>query len=115
MKTVAWKAGDGREFLFQVCSHAGNWSDAGGIYVFSKFVAATGGWDAFYIGKCESFKTRIPGHERWQEAVRTGAENVLACPIEQAGLREAVEAAMIQQFDPPLNKQQPVYQSRYAS
>jgi hypothetical protein len=84
-------------------------------YCFSNpFPDNFGKWDAIYIGQCESFKARIPGHERWQEAVRTGAENVLACQIDQTDLRTAVEAALIQQFDPPLNKQHPVLASRYA-
>lgn len=107
MNEVSWNAPDGRIFVFQVCSHAGNWNECGGVYVFARFINDRGQWQALYVGKCDHFNSRIPGHERWQAAIRLGAESVLACPIAVAPDRDLVEGSMIHQFDPPLNRQHP--------
>lgn len=109
MNQVVWNAPDGRQFVFHVCSSAGNWSESSGVYVFAKFQSQQGAWDALYVGQCVSFRSRIPGHEKWSPAVQMGAESVLACPIAIAGDRDLVEGAMICQFDPPLNRQHPRY------
>jgi len=109
MNEVSWNAPDGRTFVFQVCSYAGNWNECSGVYVFAKFQSQQGAWDALYVGKCVSFRDRIPGHEKWAPAVQMGAESVLACPIAVSADRDLVEGAMIDQFDPPLNRQHPGY------
>jgi hypothetical protein len=94
--TVKWA---GHEFHVLLKESA--WSDAGGIYIFTGSVDAI--WQPYYIGKAESFKTRMPTHERWDEAVALGATHVHAMVVPLAADRDAKEKFLIGAFQPPLN------------
>lgn len=96
---VTWQ---GHEF--NIYAHDGNWNDIGGLYIFAG-VTPQNKWKAYYIGKAESFQSRIPSHERWNEAVRLGATHVHARAVSQEATRAQVEAQLIQSFQPPLNTQ----------
>lgn len=85
----------------KVLNKDANWSDASGIYIFAGIVGEY--WEAFYIGKCDSFKNRIPDHERWNEAAQLGATHVHAKTVSQAASRDNLEESLIREFQPPLN------------
>jgi len=89
---------------FSVNQHGAEWKDIGGIYIFAG-VTPQNQWKAYYIGKAASFQSRIPSHERWNEAVRLGATHVHARVVSPEATRVQVEAQLIQAYQPPLNDQ----------
>jgi predicted GIY-YIG superfamily endonuclease len=97
MATVTW---GGHEFTAYDPTTA-TWNDVPGVYIFAQ--PALNGWYAKYIGVADSFKTRLPNHERWAEARQAGATQVHAMVVQQAASREAIEQALIAQYQPPLN------------
>ncbi len=99
MATCNWSGYD-----FEIYEPNTQWNDVGGIYIFTG-LAANGRWTAYYIGKCESFRDRLPNHERWVEAVRFGATHVHALVVPQEANREAIEKQLIAFAGPRLNTQ----------
>lgn len=101
---VIWQSPLG-SFKFNVYALSGNWTwnPVGGVYVFAQETIAD--YSPLYIGKAESFKERLPCHERWDDAARAGATCILACVIPTEAIRDAVEQAMIRQYQPKLNTQ----------
>lgn len=80
------------------------WNDVAGVYIFA-IKDAKGNFTALYVGQCDSFKNRIPNHERWAEAARKGATIVLAVPVSRQADRDSLESDLIAQLQPPLNTQ----------
>lgn len=79
-----------------------------GLYIFSglqKDDQGTLRWHAFYVGQCKSFAGYIPSHRKWPEAELLGATRVHALTMKNADLRDEVERALIQTYQPPLNVQ----------
>ena len=97
--TVNWLS-----YEFTVYERNTNWNNVGGIYIFTG-LNLQNLWVAYYIGETGSFSTRIPSHERWFQAVQLGATHVHARGESLEASRVAVEIELIQNFDPPLNKQ----------
>ena len=95
-QTVTWSG-----YTFQVFGTNTTWNDVSGIYIFT--YQTTQGWRACYIGQADSFSTRLPNHERWAEAARSGATHVHALVVSGATDRDAIERAFIGTFQPPLN------------
>jgi len=91
-----------------------SWNDCGGIYMFV-MVDARGTAHIQYIGLCDSFKSRLCGHDRWDAAKRAGATLVYACSIANADVRAAVEKHLIGRFNPPLNTHHTSAASRLTS
>ncbi len=89
---------------FNVHQHGANWNDTGGVYIFAG-ITPQNQWKAYYIGKAESLLSRVPSHERWNEAVRLGATHVHAKAVAQEATRVQVEAQLIEAYQPPLNTQ----------
>src|SRR4051812_33085402 len=87
---------------FHVHQHGAAWNDVPGIYIFCG-VTAQNQWSPLYIGQAESLAGRLPSHERWQEATRLGATHVHAIVVPQAETRDALEAQLIQTYQPRLN------------
>lgn len=90
---------------FQVCIFSGLWRDVGGVYIFSGIDHQNGWWEPLYVGQTDSFRNRIPPHERWEEAVLLGATHVHAMEVPQAALRAQLERELIAGYQPPLNTQ----------
>ena len=90
---------------FDVYLKEGNWNDVGGIYIFVGTNPMNLLLFPIYVGKAESFKVRLPNHDRWAEAVRFGATHVHAMVVPQEANRQLIEAELIQCFQPPLNVQ----------
>ena len=96
---------DWQGFEFDVYLPLSNWSAKPGLYIFV-------GWDSvqrlwrlppLYIGKTDSFLDRLPNHEKWPEAARQGATHVHLLVMERADLREEIEKALIEHYQPTLN------------
>jgi len=92
-------------YEFEVCDHSEDWNHVAGVYIF----AAPGGllseWWALYVGRTDALATRMPGHERWQEARRRGATHVHVYPEPVALARVMVEHRLIKGLQPPMNTQ----------
>ncbi len=99
MKTVSWL-----NHQFTVYTKSATWNDVAGIYIFAR-INGRGQWEALYVGQADSLRTRIPGHERREEAERLGATHVHAKVVPLAATRDSLEAELIQAFQPPLNSQ----------
>ena len=80
------------------------WAAVAGVYIFVR-VNAQGNYVPLYVGQTTSFAARLPGHERWAEAVRLGATQVHAKVVQDANQRTRLEVALIRRFNPVLNKQ----------
>ncbi len=84
-------------------SNASNIKAEAGNYIFVKPTA--NGWIALYVGIADDLSDRIPGHERWAEAVAQGATWVVAHVQPDSAKRKAEEKVLIGALNPPLNTQ----------
>jgi hypothetical protein len=76
---------------------------AAGNYAFVQQLQ-NGNFMPLYFGVAEDLKARVPGHERWDEAIKLGATHIMAHTTpagEEARLAE--ERDLIQYWNPPLN------------
>lgn len=104
-KIISWTSPSGEVINFHVCNYYGSWNDIGGIYMMCGFNTYQGMWEPVYIGKADSFKTRLQNHEKWIPAVRRGAIKILAFVEASANKRDLFERMLIRYFNPELNKQ----------
>ena len=91
-------------YEFTVYSPSTSWNEIGGIYIFAG-KNSEGNWVAKYIGKAQSFADRLPGHERWDEAVKLGATHIHARTVSTEVDRDKIEGELIKKYQPPLNTQ----------
>ncbi|MBN2464883.1 hypothetical protein JXD38_04585 [candidate division WOR-3 bacterium] len=104
MATCSWPIGPDQALTFTIYDYdATEWKTVGGLYIFAR--PAGDGWDVLYVGRTENFRTRIPSHERWDEARRLGATQVHALVVPLEANRVRLEAALIRQLKPPMNEQ----------
>jgi excinuclease UvrABC nuclease subunit len=104
MATCNWPVGQDQTLTFTIYDHdATKWTTVGGLYIFAR--VAGDRWDPLYVGKTENFRTRIPSHERWDEARRLGATQVHALVVPLEVHRVRLEAALIGLLKPPMNEQ----------
>lgn len=103
MSTCNWPLGNGQTLGFTIYDSNRNWKKVAGLYVFS--YQALGGWNPLYIGQTDDFSSRLPNHERLQEAVNRGATHIHAAVIPQAVQRDRYEAMLIQYLQPTMNTQ----------
>ncbi|WP_140977601.1 hypothetical protein [Bradyrhizobium guangdongense] len=74
-----------------------------GNYAFVKRLP-TGLYVPLYFGIADDLSARIPFHERWTDAMRAGATDVMTHTTPNgASAREAEERDLIQRWNPPLN------------
>jgi len=99
---VSWTCSLGNTYRFSAYQKTTTWNKVGGVYAFAT-ESPPGNWQVFYIGQTDDFSQRMPNHDRWEEAVRSGARIVLACPIPNAATRDQVERELCQQLKPNLN------------
>ncbi len=97
---VVW--GGGHSFLVYDLEGT-TWNDVPGVYIFAGLDSTRGWWQAKYIGRTNSFKDRIPNHERWDEAQQMGATHVHARVVQGAAQQIDLEDALIRAYRPPLN------------
>lgn len=98
IETVTWL-----EYDFVVRVYEDDWPETAGIYAFAHRIPEHPGWKLLYVGQTESFDTRLPNHERWQEAVDQGATHVHLLAVEQVYRRVVIERQMIEEYAPLLN------------
>lgn len=79
------------------------WNDLPGIYIYS--VWREHFWHPIYVGKTNSFKSRLPCHERLLDAQRHGVRHVHAMVVSDDIERDDIECKLIQHLQPPLNTQ----------
>jgi len=80
-----------------------NWNAVGGNYIFAKDNGPT--WSAIYIGQTESFKDRLPSHDKLPCAQRNGFTHIHARANENEASRLKEEADLIANYRPPCNVQ----------
>ena len=80
-----------------------NWADVGGLYIFS-YVTESNEWCPLYVGETKSLSDRIPGHEKWREAVTLGATHIHAKAESSRDNRLRIERELIQAYQPYLNE-----------
>ena len=93
---------------FDICLQDGLWRATSGLYIFAaptKDHQSTGSWLALYVGQTSDFSTRIPNHERWQEALQLGATHVHARDETASVVLDKMEEGLIQIYQPPMNVQ----------
>lgn len=93
---VAWMNWD-----FEVLSTESDFPPVGAVYIFTRIKA--GRWEPLYVGKAKDLDSRMSGHEKWQQALSLGMAHVHVCRLSREADRVALEQALIDEFDPPLN------------
>lgn len=103
MTTVKHQTSSGISLEFHVVPKDGSWNDVPGIYAFGNR-APNGTYYVHYVGQASSLKDRMSNHERWAEAQRLGATHVLAMSVSMQADRDKLEAILIAELSPALNK-----------
>ena len=102
--TCNWQGASGKLYSYTIYSLNTQWNDVPGNYIFAKQVP--GGWQPLYIGETQSFKTRIPNHEKWPCVRRYGVTHIHAHRNDGGtAARKAEETDLLARFDPPCNKE----------
>jgi hypothetical protein len=105
--TIDWngKSGTAYRYWFLARMTADGILAVGGNYCFAMRLA-NGNFTPLYFGESENLQTRLPSHDRWDEAKRLGATHVWAHSTPAgASARAAEEQDLIQYWNPPLNVQ----------
>ena len=108
--TCPWSVGNGQTLEFEVhkFSTITSWNKVAGLYIFSYVYTAKDGkqyWRSLYIGQTNDFNSRMPTHERFDEAVRKGATHVHVVVVPQAANRDTWEKHLILTYQPSMNEQ----------
>jgi hypothetical protein len=104
MANCSWPLGNGSSLEFTIYDRNEGWNKVAGLYIFSH-LAANGRWSALYIGQTDDFSSRLPSHERLNEAIQRGATHIHALVVPQQQNRDAWEAMLIRHIQPPMNEQ----------
>lgn len=99
-----WPIGNGQSLTFNVYDKNEGWKSLAGLYIFS-YKASDGTWFPLYIGQTDDFSSRLPSHERLDEAVQLGATHIHALVESQQLQRDQIEKSLIQYLQPPMNQQ----------
>jgi len=104
MDTTIWTGASGSKYTYTVFGPSSQWNDLPGNYIFASIVG--GRWMAHYVGQASSFKNRFSNHEKWEDAVKSGATHVHA-HVNNSGesARLAEEYDLIRSNQPPCNVQ----------
>lgn len=96
-----WPIGNNEALEFDVYPTNEGWNPVPGLYIFS--YVSEGRWIPLYVGQAENFQTRMPNHDRLDEAVRNGATHIHAKVCSQQAFRDRWEQLLIQHLQPPMN------------
>jgi hypothetical protein len=102
MRTCKWPIGNNQTLDFIVYDTNTLWNEFAGLYIFAYLSGEY--WHALYVGQTTDFSSRLPSHERWDEAVQKGATHIHALLVPQAANRDKVEKMLIQNLQPPMNQ-----------
>lgn len=103
MSVCNWPLGNGQQLEFKIYSSNSNWNTTAGLYIFAYQNGSN--WRAVYVGQTDDFNSRLPNHERLNEAVRNGATHIHAAVVQQKNARDSWEKMLIQNLQPALNTQ----------
>lgn len=103
MSTCKWPLGNGQTLEFTVYDSNTRWNKVGGLYIFAYNDKQY--WRALYVGQADDFSTRMPNHDRLDEAVQQGATHIHAVSVALAANRDKWEKMLIQHLQPPMNVQ----------
>jgi predicted GIY-YIG superfamily endonuclease len=101
--TCDWPIANGTNVTFDIYDKNEGWNHIAGLYIFS-YKSPTG-WIALYVGQTDDFATRIPDHERINEAGRLGATHIHATVVATQVERNRLEVALIEHLQPAMNTQ----------
>ncbi|MBD2626450.1 GIY-YIG nuclease family protein [Trichormus variabilis] len=96
-----WPLGNGESLEFEVFAENTAWNKVPGLYIFAHLQGNM--WTALYVGKTINFSSRLPDHDRLDEAIKLGATHIHAVVIPQQRQRDILEQMLIQYLQPPLN------------
>lgn len=92
----------GAKYQYETFSVNTNWNHFPGNYAF-----ADAGLNIKYVGQTDDFAKRLPNHEKWPEAAKYGATQILVRVNQQGEIaRKAEETDLIRAYNPPCNTQQ---------
>jgi excinuclease UvrABC nuclease subunit len=103
MTTCTWPLDNGNTLEFKVYTQDANWNNVAGLYIFAYHDGQY--WRALYVGQADDFSSRLPSHERLEEAVQYGATHIHALAVQQAAKRDQWERMLIQHLQPSMNVQ----------
>jgi hypothetical protein len=103
MSTCRWPLGNGQTLTFHVYDSNDKWLKAAGLYIFA-YLAKDGLWRALYVGQTDDFSSRLPSHERLDEAIQHGATHIHAVQVPLAANRDEWERLLISHLQPQLNE-----------
>jgi len=103
MSTCKWPLGNGQQLEFTIYNSNINWRKTSGLYIFSYLSGNK--WHPVYIGQTDDFSTRLPHHDRLDEAVRKGATHIHAAVVPLQSNRNSWESMLIKNLKPILNTQ----------
>lgn len=104
MNTVSWPLGNGQNLDFGCYDlNTASWNKVGGLYIFAYYDGQY--WRALYVGQTDDFSSRIPSHERLNEAFRRGATHIHATVVPLVTNRDTLEKQLIAYLQPPMNEQ----------
>ena len=89
---------------FTIYTNDTDWNAVAGLYIFAG-ENSKGQWFPLYIGQTESLAERLPNHEDWPEAEILAATHIHARVEADESRRLALEAQLIQHYQPHLNVQ----------
>ena len=101
MSTHTWQGASGQTYVYTVYDIDGEWPDAAGLFIFAR--PTSRGWQATYIGETQSFRDRIPDHERKICALRHGATHVHVRASDAEAERQAEEVDLKLKHRPSCN------------
>jgi hypothetical protein len=101
--TCNWTGQSGAVYSYTIYPMDTQWNDVAGNYIFCKETSPST-WSAIYVGQTDSFKNRLPNHEKLPAAKRLGATHIHAHvnTDEKARLKE--EQDLIAACKPPCNE-----------
>ncbi len=103
MATCSWPLGDGTSLDFDVFGSNDGWRSVGGLYIFAYYDGQH--WRPLYIGQTDDFSSRLPLHERLDEAIRLGATHIHTLVVQHAENRDTWERMLIDHLQPRMNVQ----------
>ena len=99
----------GKEYLFEVYpGETEEFNSVAGVYMFTKESVnqqRNGTHHILYIGKTQSFKTRLRGvHHKRGYARGMGMTHICVLRVLQTSDRKTIESRLIASYNPPLNE-----------
>ena len=103
-RTQNWAGKSGKVYQYEVYGLDTDWNDVPGNYIFVKLNSANR-WAPLYIGETDSFKTRLPNHEKWPCVRQHGVTHIHAHKNSAETARKSEETDLRNAWPTPCNLQ----------